>query len=63
MYKYIGFINVLLFSQSIFAANLPDFSFVVSVRKSEKDDKPNIATIQLGVMAFDKESVLPLTKQ
>lgn len=60
MNKCIGIIFAIFFSQLSFGANLPDFPFVVSVGIAEQDAKPNIATIQLGVMAFEKESDLAL---
>jgi uncharacterized protein YggE len=60
MNKYIGIIVALLFCQSAFSANLPDFPFVVSVGSSEQDVKPSMATIQLGVTAFEQESDLAL---
>ncbi|ABD82346.1 SIMPL domain-containing protein [Saccharophagus degradans] len=60
MNKIFGIVFFLLLCQSVSGANLPDFPFVVSVGSSEQDVKPNIATIQLGVMAFEKDSDLAL---
>ncbi len=42
------------------ATNLPDFPFVVSTGVAEKDVTPDIATININIQAFDKESSLAL---
>lgn len=60
MNKIMGVILVLLFSQWSVGANLPDFPFVVSVGNADKDVKPNMARIQLSIMAFEQESDLAL---
>ncbi len=40
----------------LYAGDLPDFPFVVSVGVAEQDVKPDIATITINVLAFNKES-------
>jgi len=46
----------LVFTISTNAANLPDFPFVVSPGDAKQAVKPDIATININVLAFDKDS-------
>ncbi|WNC68284.1 SIMPL domain-containing protein [Thalassotalea nanhaiensis] len=56
MYKIACILFFSIISLSAYSANLPDFPFVVSVGEAERDVKPDKATLQLSLMAFDKES-------
>jgi len=59
----IVFALILLVSSSIgYSANLPDFPFVVSVGKAEREVKPDMATVSLGIMSFEEKSDLSLEK-
>lgn len=45
-----------LLSMGALAADLPNFPFVVANGTAEKKIKPDMATIHLSILAFDKES-------
>ena len=49
-----------LFTPSVFSESLPDFPFVIATGEAEIEVKPDIAMIQLSIMAFEKESDLAL---
>ncbi|AFU99517.1 SIMPL domain-containing protein [Simiduia agarivorans] len=51
-----------LISQAAVAANLPDFPFIVSVGKAEREVKPDIATVNLGIVSFESSSELAIEK-
>lgn len=57
------FFSVLIlyfFSFNVFAEALPDFPFVIANGEAEIEVKPDEATIQLSITAFEKESDLAL---
>lgn len=56
MYKISGFFFMALFCHFAYSANLPDFPFVVSVGRAEQEVKPDMVTVSLEIMAFEKES-------
>ena len=56
MYRIIFTLLLIISSPIVFSANLPDFPFVVSVGKAEREVKPDIATVSLGIMSFEKKS-------
>ena len=45
-----------------YSANLPDFPFVVSIGNAEREVKPDMATINLGIISFEDKSDLSLEK-
>lgn len=62
MYRII-FSFLLMVSSSLgYSQNLPDFPFVVSVGKAEREVKPDKATVSLGIMSFEKKSDISLDK-
>jgi len=58
--KYIILFTFLIFTTITNASNLPDFPFVVSTGIAKQDVKPDIATININVLAFDKDSIKSL---
>lgn len=60
MNKTVVLILCCLMSISVVAADLPKFPFVVANGTAEKKIKPDMATIHLSILAFEKESDLAL---
>lgn len=60
MNKIVVLILSCLISLSATAADLPNFPFVVANGTAEKKIKPDMATVHLSIMAFEKESDLAL---
>lgn len=60
MNKTVVLILSCLMSFSAMAADLPSFPFVVANGVAEKKVAPDIATIHLSILAFEKESELAL---
>lgn len=60
MFKILTSLIFLAFTIACNAANLPDFPFVVSTGMAKQDVKPDIATININLLAFDKESIKAL---
>lgn len=62
MKKLFVILLLFTFSPAGNAANFPDFPFLVGEGVAEKYVKPDIATINLEIMAFNKESETALEK-
>ena len=60
MLRIIASLIFLLSTISSNAANLPDFPFVVSTGEAKQEVKPDIATISINVLAFNKDSTQAL---
>jgi len=56
MIKIIVSLVFLVFTISANAANLPEFPFVVSEGEAKQEVKPDMASININVPAFDKDS-------
>ena len=56
------FLVFLALSPFSFAADSPEFPYVVAVGSAERDLKPDRATIRFGIMAYEQESKSALDK-
>ncbi|MEL0067151.1 MAG: SIMPL domain-containing protein [Gammaproteobacteria bacterium] len=60
MKRLISLIAILSVTIGMNAANLPDFPFVVATGEAERDVKPDLATVTINILSFDKESAAAL---